>query len=272
MNSILHWFFQFTLKWIIIPLSLFGFVSAILYFLIEPKQARNWTIEHAILPKVLIEDNSPNPQVSLKNVRDFRWFSEKKEKYKEIQFQLKSIIGLKAVVSHFTPISEIAHVFMLFVLDDGREFGVSIEARREAGENFSLHGGLFAKFEIIYLLATPEDLLDVRKKNNETIHIYPIKVTAEKAQALFLLIKQEVNTLIEKPSLYHLFFKNCTNQLVKHVSILTEEKYPWYFQTLAPGKTGEMLYKLGLIDLPDTSFDAIQIKTRVLGQTARAER
>jgi len=48
---------------------------------------------------------------------------------------------------------------------------------------------------------------------------------------------------------------------VKNVSILTEEKYPWYFQTLAPGNTGRILYELELIDLPDTGFEDIQAKT-----------
>lgn len=257
------WLFKLIIKWVIIPLGIFGIVSIILYFITEPQKDRNWTSEHALMPEVVIKNNNESSQVTLKNVRDFQWFSEKKEHYKEVKFQLENIVGLKAVVSHFAPISEIAHVFIIFVLDDGREFGVSIEARREKGENFSLHGGLFARFELIYLLATPEDLLGVRRKNNETIHVYPIKVTVEKAQELFLLISSEVNTLIEKPALYHLFFKNCTNQLVKNVSILTEEKYPWYFQTLAPGKTGEMLYQLGLIDFSDMKFEDIQAKTLV---------
>jgi hypothetical protein len=180
-----------------------------------------------------------------------------------MQFQLENIIELKAVVSHFSAISEIAHVFMSFVLDDGRELGVSIEARREANEAFSIQGGLLAQFEIMYVLATPEDLLGIRKINKDVVRVYPIKENKEKAQALFLLIANEVNALRKQPALYHLVFKNCTNQLVKNVSILTEKKYPWYFQTLAPGLTGKTLYELDLIDLPNLSFKEIQDKTLV---------
>jgi len=265
MSDALLWLLSIISKWVIIPLILFGLVSAISYFFTEPKQNKQWAIEHALLPNILITGNKKNPEITLKNVRDFNWITtnDKKVHYQETQFQLKDIKGLKAVVSHFSVISEIAHVYIIFTLNDGREFAVSIEARREQDEGFSLHGGLFAKFEIIYVLATPKDLLDIRKKNNESVHIYPIKVTTEKSQELFLLIAQNINALTQKPALYHLFFKNCTNQLVKHVSILTEEKYPWYFQTIAPGKTGKLLFDLGLIDLPDTSFDSIQTKTLI---------
>ena len=80
-----------------------------------------------------------------------------------------------------------------------------------------------------------------------------------------MLIANEINALAEKPRMYHLFFKNCTNQLVKNVSILTERQYPWYFQTLAPGLTGRTLYELDLIDMPETGFKDIQAKTLVKG-------
>jgi len=180
-----------------------------------------------------------------------------------MQFQLNNIVELKAVVSHFSAISEIAHVFLIFVLDDGRELGVSIEARREHDEEFSISGGLLANFEIMYVLATPEDLIGIRKINHESVHVYPIKETKEKARALFILIANEVNKLAKQPEMYHLFFKNCTNQLVKHVSTLTDRRYPWFFQTVAPGETGKILYQLDLIDLAETNFEDIQAETLV---------
>ena len=242
---------------------LLGLVTAILYFFIEPKQDRDWVVEHRLLASIDIQGEANNPSISVKNIRDFKWESTNKVHYQNMQFQLENIVELKAVVSHFFVISEIAHVFMIFVLDDGREFGVSIEARRELGEAFSIEGGLFAQFEIIYVLATPDDLLGIRKVNGESTHLYPIKETKEKARELFLLIADKVNGLNDKPEMYHLLFKNCTNQLVKHVSILTEQKYPWYFQTLAPGNTAKTLYDFDLIDMPNMRFEEIQTKTLI---------
>ncbi len=254
------------IKWIILPLMLFAITTTILYFFTDPKQDRSWVVEHALLATIEFQGDKNNPEISVKNIRDFNWQAtqlNQKVRHKEMQFQLDNIVELKAVVSHFSVISEIAHVFLIFVLDDGRELGVSIEARREQGESFSISGGLLSQFELMYVLATPEDLLGIRKINNEAVHIYPIKETKEKAQALFMSIANDVNALTEQPEMYHLFFKNCTNQLVKHVSILTEQRYPWFFQTVAPGETGKILYQLNLIDLPNMSFEDIQAKTLV---------
>ncbi|MCF6189896.1 MAG: DUF4105 domain-containing protein [Cocleimonas sp.] len=250
-------------KWLIAPLTFFGLATALLYYFSEAKQDRNWVVEHRVLSNIQIQGDGNNPSISVKNIRDYQWKSTNKVHYKDMQFQLDNIVELKAVVSHFSIISEIAHVFLIFVLDDGREFAVSVEARREVGEEFSIQGGLLARFELIYVLATPDDLLGIRKINGESTHLYPIKETKEKARELFMLIAAEVNGLNENPEMYHLFFKNCTNQLVKHVSILTEQKYPWYFQTLAPGNTAKMLYKFNLIDMPNMSFEEIQAKTRI---------
>jgi len=263
-NRIFH-----LLKWILIILVAFTLISAILYFFTEPKQNRDWVAEHALLPSINFNfdnGNKDNPIIKIKHIRDFNWQApllEQKIRHKEMQFQLNNIVELKAVVSHFSAISEIAHVFMIFVLDDGRELGVSVEARREQGEAFSISGGLLAKFELMYVLATPEDLLGIRKINHESVHVYPIKETKEKAREMFMLIANNVNALVKQPEMYHLFFKNCTNQLVKHVSILTQQRYPWFFQTVAPGKTGKILYQLDLIDLPDTNFEDIQNKTLI---------
>lgn len=251
------------LKWSALLLLFFSIATALLYLITEPKQERDWTVEHAVLPSIHFSGDETNPNISVTNIRDFKWGTDDKVHYKEMQFQLNDIVGLKAVVSHFSAISEIAHVFLIIVLADGQELGISIEARRETNEPFSIHGGLLAQFELMHVLATPEDLLGIRKINNESVHVYPIKANKEKARELFSLIANDANALHQSPSLYHLFFKNCTNQLVKHVSILTNQKYPWFFQTLAPGNTGKTLYDFDLIDMPDMSFEEIQAKTLI---------
>jgi len=58
-------------KWIIIPLALFALASAFLYLLIEPKQNRNWTAEHALLPTIEFNNDKNNPDIRVKNIRDF---------------------------------------------------------------------------------------------------------------------------------------------------------------------------------------------------------
>ncbi len=249
--------------WTLTPLIIFSLVSALLYLFTTPKQKQNWTKAHAVLASFDISGDPLYPSFKVNDIRDFKWDAADKIRYESMNFELKNVIKVKAVVSHFAAISEIAHVFLIFELDDGRQLGISIEARREVDESFSLSGGLLAQFELIYVVATPDDLLGIRRINKEATHVYPLNVSTEKVQQLFLLISKEVNSLREKPQLYHLFFKNCTNQIVKHVSKLTDESYPWFFQTIAPGNTSKILFDLNLIDMPNMSFEEIQTQTLV---------
>lgn len=270
MSDFIGSFGRFFFKWAFLFLLVFAIVTAVVYAFADPKQQRDWTPAHSRLANIEFTGDNKNPTIKIQNLRDFAWQRKSPEHYSSIEFMLKDIVELKAGVSHFSSISEIAHVFMIFVLEDGREIGVSIEARREKDEEFSIKGGLLAHFELIYVLATAEDLLGVRLLNQEAVHVYPIKETRGKARELFLLIANEIKALHKKPSLYHLFFKNCTNQLVKHVSILTQRKYPWYFQTLAPGLTGRTLYELDLIDLPPhMTFKEVQAATKITIQNRK---
>ena len=65
------------IKWSTILLFIFAVVISLPYFLTTPKQNSNWVAEHAVLPKISIEKNN----ISVKNIRDFQWHTEKKEKY-----------------------------------------------------------------------------------------------------------------------------------------------------------------------------------------------
>jgi hypothetical protein len=115
-------------------------------------------------------------------------------------------------------------------------------------------------YELIYILATKNDLLSLREKRNERIYIYPIKTTAEKAQKLFLNFAKRVNSLYEQPEFYHILFKNCTSLTVDEVKKISDRKFSWYEQTLAPGYAGEALFDMGLIDTGLKDFKKVREK------------
>ena len=52
-----------------------------------------------------------------------------------------------------------AHTLLLFEFSDDRILGLTIEARREEGEEYSAFHGQFNAFELIYIWATARDLL-----------------------------------------------------------------------------------------------------------------
>ncbi len=246
-------------------------ISAIIYFVKSPSSSSSWSLGNARSPSVKINSD----QVQIKNYRDIDWAkidktpSNSKQAQKQIEqqgyrtlnFPLSEIQTLKVAVSHFSAITEIAHLFILFELKDKTVVGLSVEARKEQDEYYSLLGGLTAKFEVIYLLGSHSDLVGLRQMRDEDVYIYPVKAKPTEVQNLFKVAAQRTNQLDKKPELYHLFFKNCTTEIVDLVNQLSDQKYPWFVQHFAPGDAGKALYDLGLIDVEAKSFEEVQTLT-----------
>ncbi len=245
-------------------------VSMMIYFIKTPSSSNSWSVGNGHSPSVTISGD----QVEIENYRDIDWVKLDKipadsiqarkrieqQGYRTLSFPLSDIQTLKVAVSHFSAISGIAHLFILFELKDKSVIGLSVEARKEQGEDYSLVGGLTAKFEVIYLLGSHNDLVGLRQMRYEDVYIYPIKAKPEEVQALFKVAAERTNQLHKKPELYHLFFKNCTTEIVNLVNQLSDQKYP-FVQHLAPGDAGKALYDLDMIDVKANSFEEVQSLT-----------
>ena len=245
----------------ILLITLFVVISFIIYAIKSPSNNKNWSLGNKKTASITIDSNN----IKINNFRDADWqnldLSKSKNDdglFKDIEFQLSDIQSLHAVVSHFTVLSEIAHIFIFFELKDKTMIGLSVEARKEQGEEYSLSGGLSAKFELIYLMASYRDLVGLRLMRNEAVYSYPIKATPAEAQALFKAAAARTNKIHHDPELYHLFLKNCTTQIVDLVNQIADNNFPRLTQSFFPGDAGKALYKMGLIDTELTNFNEVQ--------------
>ena len=161
-------------------------------------------------------------------------------------------------VSHFSAKSGIAHVFTVFELDGQENIALSIESRREGGEKFDLFKGLSYDYELIYILATERDLINIREIRKEKLYMYPTVATPEKAQLLFKGLSEAINSLEKNPEFYHLFAKNCTNSIANHIEKISDKKFPFIEKTFLPGNSAQALFKMGLIDTDKTNFEQMQ--------------
>ena len=177
--------------------------------------------------------------------------------FTDFEFKLSDIEALRAGVAHFKLLDELAHFFILFELKDGTNFALSVEARKEKGESYSLLGGLSARFELIYLLASYRDIVGLRLKRKEEVYTYPIKATPEEVQSLFKVVATRTNKIDQDPELYHLMFKNCTTEIVRLVNQISDNSFPRLIQSFMPGDAGKALYKMGLINI-DAPFKEVQ--------------
>ena len=245
-------------KYLAFFILLLTIISVLIYSFKTPSNDRQWAQGQEINTTILIDDQH---HVTINNMRDIDWFNDQNPElnsYRKLQFDLSELKSLKVAVSHFSTISELAHVFLMFELDNDQSFGFSIEARREEDEEYTLTGGLLAKYELIYLIATDDDLLGLRKTRDEMIYLYPIKTTSEKVQGLFKMVMEKTNEIDQNPEFYHLFLKNCTTETVDLVDQISDRKYPELVQAFMPGNAGKALYKMGLIDTMMKSFEDVQ--------------
>lgn len=236
-------------------------ISFLIYSFKNPSNNKNWSIGEGKTTSIEIIDD----QVKIKNFRDADWanldlnsLQNDHSLFKDIEFKLSDIQSLHAVVSHFAVLSEIAHIFIMFELKDKTSFGLSVEARKERGESYSLTGGLSAKYELIYLLSSYEDLVGLRLNRDETVYRYPIKATPKEAQSLFKEVAQRTNQLDKNPELYHLFIRNCTTEVVKLVNKIADIKFSRIVQSFFPGDSGQALFKMDLIDTDLDNFEEVQ--------------
>jgi len=178
---------------------------------------RPWCLEHAVMPLAVFDDD----QVKIHNVRNFRHVDEQtvNAAYYDLPLDMNEITTVDLYTSLFqNDVSPIAHTMLSFGTRDREQFVVvSIEARREVGEEFNFVTATTGQLELIYVIADERDIIDQRAVvRKEKLLRFPIQVPPKDAQALFAALLQDANELRRKPQIYDLIENNCTSNLVRH--------------------------------------------------------
>lgn len=141
-----------------------------------------------------------------------------------------------------------AHTLLLFEFEGDRLLGLTIEARREQGEDYSALRGQFNAFELIYIWATARDLL-VRRATmlDHEVFVYPVNITSEQNRNLLRRLLERSQSLSHTPRYYNTVVSNCTNELAKAAG------FHWAPAYIFTGRSDEYLYRRGI--LPGPSFE-----------------
>lgn len=231
----------------------------------KPSHDRNWELGQEKLPKIEINDNL----ITVTNLRDFDWKKEGTEpNYITKNFDLDKMTGVDVVISHFSDFEGMAHIFLTFRFEDNENIAISVEARREDFEEFEPIKGLFRKFEIIYVVATEEDLIGVRTnvRNDgvgERVYLYPTIATPEKSQELFKLIAEDINDIYEHPTFYNTLFNSCINSITRRVEEISTLDFPVTYKTILPGYFDEVLYKMNIFSSGLNTFEEYKEKNLI---------
>jgi hypothetical protein len=229
------------------------FAAALVFFLGggTPSGARDWAPDQAAQPRVTITGAT----VRIDSVRDFR---HRPGGAYDAGFRTETFdtADVRAVWFALAPFanswSGLAHTFVSFELEGNRYLSVSVEARRERGESYSLMGGLTRRFEVTYVIGTEPDLLGLRALRGDELFLYPSRATAAQARAMLLDMLGRAQALRSAPEFYNTLTNNCATNLRAHVNRVASEPLPLGWAILFPGYSDELVLERGLLatDLP----------------------
>jgi hypothetical protein len=218
----------------------------------QPEHNRNWESGQEKLPKIELEGE----KIKVINFRDFKWQEDGVAitDYHDEYFNLNQLEGVDVIISHFAEFEGLAHIFLSFRFSDNKNMVISVETRRETGEEFSPWLGLMRRFEIIYVVGSERDIIGVRTDiRQERVYLYPTLANPEKSRDLLLALIKDINNIYNQPTFYNTLLNNCTNVITRRVEDISEIKFPLTYKTILPGFMDEVLYKIKLIP-HDKSF------------------
>lgn len=229
-------------------LAFFVISFSVVTVLFQPSHDRDWEFGQEKLPHVTIQEDK---EVIIENFRNFEWKDDgtAEARYETREFDFESLKTVDVFISHFDDFEGLAHIFLSFGFAENEHVVVSLETRREKGEEFSPLLGILRQLEIIYIVGSEEDIVGLRTDiRNERVYVYPTKATQDQAQKLFTLLVQDINAVYEKARMYNTLTHNCTNELSRRVEDMTELDFPFTWKTVLPGYFDEILYDLNIID------------------------
>jgi hypothetical protein len=226
---------------------------------IEPSNDREWLADVARVPAVTFDGDL----VTIRNVRNFHYRSETDfdEIWETRTYDLSQLRGIDMYLSYWgSPM--MAHTIASWEFADGQHLAVSIETRKEVGEEYSAVLGFFRQFELYYVVADERDVIGVRTNHRgEDVYLYRMKTPLPEARAMLVSYLEAMNRLVSAPSWYNALVDNCTTVIRQHQRHVASDKtFDW--RIIVNGYIDELGYERGTIDT-SLPFDELRQRSNI---------
>lgn len=227
-------------------------VVLVWWLLIPASNTRQWQPDLAVLPYAEINGN----QVTIRNIRncEYRSTTDYTTAYYDRTFDMDKLRCADLFIVYWgSPL--IAHTIMSFDFDDGQHVCISIETRKEVGEDYSAIKGFFKQFELMYVVADERDLIRLRTNfRGEEVYLYRLNTKPQMVREVFLDYFKTINLIAQKPQWYNALTQNCTTAIRGHTHPYVHGRFNW--RMIVNGKLDTLLYERGAIatDLPFEEF------------------
>jgi hypothetical protein len=236
-------------------------IFVLFIFLKKPSLTKDWTDDAQTLPDVTMSTST----ISVKNIRDWRYTQGEvlsKDFYDET-FDIDKIEKAYFLLNPFGKWEGVGHTFFLFEFSDGKTISISVEARRPKDVEYGAFKGLFNTYEMWYVWGSAADLFSRRAiYHNEDLYMYPLLISPQTAQGLFIDLAHTTESLETKAQFYNTVLSNCTNVLADSANRVNKGSIPWTFARIFTGYADNKLYDLKLIP-HDKSFQEIFDAARI---------
>jgi Domain of unknown function (DUF4105) len=244
------------LRLLLVPaLLLAAGVAAFLLFGPRPSNDRDWTPDQERLAWAEFQGR----KVRVHNVRHalYRSVDDYDVAWEDRSYDLDRLRSAWFVVEPFEGRKGPAHTLMSFGFDGDDYLAISVEIRKERGEQFSPWKGLLGQYELMYVIGDERDLIQLRTNHRrDRLYLYPVRAPRERLEQMFVGMLRRANRLRAEPELYNTLTNTCTTNIVDHVNELVPGRIPFSYKVLLPGYSDELAYDLGLIDTGLPFFEA----------------
>lgn len=230
---------------------------------IEPSNARDWQTDVAVLPYATVEGDL----VTVHNIRNFDYRSEfdYTPAYYDKRFDLRQLEGVDLVAVYWMG-PDIAHVFLSFAFAGDDHLAVSIETRKEKGEEYSTIKGFFRQYELYYVVADERDVIRLRTNYRhdppEDVYVFRASGPIANGRRLFMEYINKMNELKARPEFYNTLTTNCTTNIWLNAHV-NAGRIPFSWKILASGHVPEFLYEHGRLKTDGLSFAEVQRRAYV---------
>lgn len=236
---------------------------------LKPSHERNWIPELARLPQMSVADNS----LTVTNLRHFTWRTESDydQRWETRSYDLSRIQGADLFLSYWSG-EAIAHLLLSFPFEGSEPLTISIEIRREKGEEWSALAGFFRNYEMAYVAADERDLIGLRTQaRGEDTRLFRLNASPAQARDLLLAYAKDINRLAQEPRWYNTLTTNCTTvvyHLVGQVAPAWKFSLPFDPRVLLSGYLPGYLRDIGSVR-QDMPLDEL-VKLSHIGEKARS--
>jgi hypothetical protein len=211
-----------------------------------PSNHRNWSPNQAVLSTADINGR----YVTIHNIRNtaYRTADDYDVRHYDKTFDLEKLNLVNFIMAPLPEVPGAAHTFMSFGFEGGDHVAISVEIRRQQGEEFSAARSVTQPYEIMYVVGDERDLIELRTIHwLEDVYLYEGNASPPEMRALFVDMLKRANKLSQHPEYYNLVTNNCTTNIVRHINNVSPGRIPYTRQVPFTALADRMAYDLKLI-------------------------